>query len=71
MTLSAAAMLEVRATVRQLITENMRLRRKNSLLRDAILHQCAICRIAWCAEREHLAREALGREWPSLRVRDE
>jgi len=38
-------------------------RRENRRLRAAVLHECEICRIAWCDAREKLIREALGRNW--------
>lgn len=70
MTLTASAMLTLRGTLQRALADNTRLRRKNTLLRNALLHDCPVCRIAWCDERERLVHEALGREWQTLRTPD-
>ena len=58
----------LRGTNEKLRRENGALRRQNTALRKVVLHQCAICRIAWCTERERLAQDALGREWQLLQT---
>lgn len=44
------------------------LRRSYLRMRRALLHDCPICRLAWCTERERLVREALGRQWLTTQV---
>ena len=58
----------LRGTNEKLRRENMALKRQNSALRQVVLHQCPICRIAWCEDRERLAQSALGREWQLLQT---
>ena len=43
-------------------------RRQNARLRAAMLHDCAVCRIAWCDARERLIDQALGRQRQTLRT---
>ena len=50
--------------------ENAELKRRAARMRAVIFHEldCSVCRIAVCAQREKLLREALGRAWLTLRV---
>lgn len=67
---TTSAALALRGTITRLTTDNARLRRQNTLLRQVLLHDCPVCRIAWCDERERLVQKALGREWQTLRTPD-
>lgn len=44
------------------------LARQNARMRDVLMHDCAVCRIAWCDERERLVDRALGRQRQTLRI---
>lgn len=44
------------------------LARQNARLREALTHECPVCRIAWCDERERLVDRALGRQRQTLRI---
>ena len=44
------------------------LARQNAHMRKVLLHDCEICRIAWCPERERLTEQALGRQRQTLRI---
>lgn len=59
-----------RAEVNALRQRNQFLSRQNTRMRAVLLHalECAICRIAWCDEREKLVDRALGRQRQTLRI---
>jgi hypothetical protein len=66
----ASTMLSLRGALGEQLRDNARLKRQNAALRSVVLHQCAICRIAWCPDRERMARQALGRQWFTTRAPD-
>jgi len=44
-------------------------RRQNARMRAALLHDCHICRVCACPERERLLKEAFARQLHTLRAR--
>ena len=57
-----------RAEMNALRQRNRFLGRQNARLLNVVLHDCAVCRIAWCDEREKLIDQALGRQRQTLRI---
>jgi hypothetical protein len=61
--------IQERGAIQALERQLAEVRRQNTRLRAAMLHDCHICRIAWCPEREKLVDRAMGRQRQTLRTR--
>jgi hypothetical protein len=63
------SLMNLAATNRAQREEIRILRRQNAKMRDALLHECEVCRVCRCDTRQRLFNEAFSRQLQTLRTR--